>query len=192
MSVLVVVAKNGRAAIGADSLHTIGDLRLGAEHKAKPEKLRRIPGGHVGLVGWSALENVFDSLQDNYPDLFQFANAAELYRRLMQLHQVMKDHYFVTPYEEGVQPVESSQLDGMIAHRTGIYGFTSYRHVLTFSRYWAKGSGRDYALGALHVLYERYKSATDIARAAVEAACAFDVRCAPAVHVHSVKLDAQP
>ncbi|MGF1453277.1 MAG: MFS transporter [Opitutales bacterium] len=188
MSVLVVVKKNGRAAIAADSLNTIGDLAVSAENKEQPEKLRRIPGGFVGLVGWSAFDNILDSVLVNYPDLFHFANAGELYRALMQLHQVMKEHYFVTPYEEGAQPVESSQLDGLIAHRSGIFGFTSYRHVLDFSRYWAKGSGRDYALGALHVLFDRYKNAGDIARAAVETACAYDVRCAAPVHVHTLKL----
>ena len=189
MSVLVVVKKGGRCAIAADSLNTIGDLGVAAGHKEQPEKLRKIPGGFVGLVGWSAFDNVLDSVLLNYPDLLKFEGQAGLYPALMQLHHVLKDHYFVTPFEDGGQPVESSHLDGLIAHRSGIFGFTSYRHVLDFKRYWAKGSGRDYALGALHCLYDRYQRATDIARAAVEAACAYDIRCAAPIHVHSVRLD---
>ncbi len=188
MSVVVVVNKGGRVAIAADSLTTIGDLRLDAAHKVASEKLRRIPGGFLGLVGWSAFDNVLDSVLANYPDLFTFSEEASLYSCLMRLHLILKEHYFLNPADPDPSPVEVSQLDGLIAHQAGLFGFTSYRHVIAFQRFWAKGSGRDYALGALHTLYPRLKTAEAIARGAVEAACTYDVRCGQPIHVHTLRL----
>lgn len=187
MSVLLVVRKNGRAAIACDSQTTIGDLKVTAAHKQQPNKIHRIPHGFISTVGWAAFDNVLGSVLREFPDIFTFNDAAGLYDGLMRLHATLRKHYFFEAHEDRDQPVESSQMDGLIAHRSGIYSFTSYRHLNAYTQYWAMGSGRDYALGALHSLYPRYKSAEAIARQAAEAACAFDCNCGTPVFVHSVR-----
>ena len=40
-----------------------------------------------------------------------------------------------------------------IANAHGIFGVYSMRDVIEYERFWASGSGGDYALGAMHALY---------------------------------------
>ena len=56
----------------------------------------------------------------------------------------------------------------------------------------AIGSGSSYALGALHVLYNRRGDAEKMARAAAEAAIAFDTHCGGEVRVERVALGKRP
>ena len=48
------------------------------------------------------------------------------------------------------------------------------REVFEFKRFWAAGSGREYALGAMNALYEQLDSTEAIARIGVEAGATFD------------------
>ncbi|EDY86665.1 20S proteasome, A/B subunit [gamma proteobacterium HTCC5015] len=48
------------------------------------------------------------------------------------------------------------------------------RDVTEFERFWAVGSGAEFALGAMHALYERLDDAEAIARAGVEAGAEFN------------------
>ena len=49
--------------------------------------------------------------------------------------------------------------------------------VTEFFKFYAIGVGRDYAIGAMHVLYEQNKSAEEIAQLALEAAISNNVYC---------------
>jgi ATP-dependent protease HslVU (ClpYQ) peptidase subunit len=61
--------------------------------------------------------------------------------------------------------------------------------VQEFSRFYAYGSGSDYALGALWALYERPNlSALQIARQAIEAAAEFDDGTALPLQSYTVRL----
>ncbi|MDR4496320.1 MAG: hypothetical protein MRK02_00040 [Candidatus Scalindua sp.] len=44
-------------------------------------------------------------------------------------------------------------------------------------KFYAIGVGRDYAIGAMHVLYEQNRSAEEIARLAIEATISNNVYC---------------
>ncbi len=48
------------------------------------------------------------------------------------------------------------------------------REVFEYTRFWAVGSGREYALGAMHARYPRLKSAAAIAAAGIDAGTTFD------------------
>jgi ATP-dependent protease HslVU (ClpYQ) peptidase subunit len=48
------------------------------------------------------------------------------------------------------------------------------REVYQFSRFWAIGSGRKFAMGAMHALYDSPLDAAGIAEAAIRAGCEFD------------------
>jgi ATP-dependent protease HslVU (ClpYQ) peptidase subunit len=64
------------------------------------------------------------------------------------------------------------------------------REVFEFDRFWAIGSGRDFALGAMYVLYDKAKSAAAVATAGVHAGAEFDTGTAEPVHLFEVKLRA--
>jgi ATP-dependent HslUV protease subunit HslV len=76
----------------------------------------------------------------------------------------------------------------LLANPHGIFGIYALRSVDEYNKFWAFGSGTDYALGALHCTYDRLEKVEDIARAAIEAAAEFDNATALPVTVHSVKL----
>jgi ATP-dependent protease HslVU (ClpYQ) peptidase subunit len=48
------------------------------------------------------------------------------------------------------------------------------REVFEYSQYWAAGSGREFALGAMYSQYPKLKTAVAIARAGIEAGATFD------------------
>ncbi|HET7366489.1 MAG TPA: MFS transporter, partial [Burkholderiales bacterium] len=62
----------------------------------------------------------------------------------------------------------------LIANSKGIFGVYSMREVFEYTQFWAVGSGREFALGAMHALYGRLRSATAVAKAGVEAGATFD------------------
>lgn len=190
MSVVVVVKKQGRAAIASDSQTTIGgELILRAEHTLYADKLLKIRNGYLGLTGWALFQNVFRMLIAEHPELFEIDDESSLLRQMFRWHDTLREHAYLLTQESNDQPVESSQISGMIAHSSGIYSFTSYRRVVTYQKYWAMGSGRDIALGALHANYDRYQRVDMIARAAVEAACEFDTHCGAPVYVRTLKCE---
>ena len=86
----------------------------------------------------------------------------------------MKDEYFIETSESDTQPVESSQMDGLVISPYGIFEFDSYRGVDEYSKYWALGSGRRYALGSLHSTYDEKLTSEEIAITAIKASCGFD------------------
>jgi ATP-dependent HslUV protease subunit HslV len=65
--------------------------------------------------------------------------------------------------------------------------------VFAFDRFWGIGSGRNYALGAMHAVYDRPGiGAGEIARIGVDAGVEFDKSSAGPIDVHTVRLQAQP
>jgi ATP-dependent protease HslVU (ClpYQ) peptidase subunit len=60
------------------------------------------------------------------------------------------------------------------------------REVFEYTRFWAVGSGREYALGAMHAHYPRLKTAEAIARAGIEAGATFDRNSALPMTVYTV------
>jgi len=63
----------------------------------------------------------------------------------------------------------------LIANPYGIFGVSGHRTVQEFSRFYAYGSGSDYALGSMWTTYDSQNiSAETIARKSIEAAAEFD------------------
>ena len=76
----------------------------------------------------------------------------------------------------------------LIANASGIYGVYSYREVFEFDRFWAIGSGRTYALGAMFAAWDGTRSARAIAELGVRAGCEFDKNSDGPVKAHTIKL----
>jgi ATP-dependent protease HslVU (ClpYQ) peptidase subunit len=95
-----------------------------------------------------------------------FHGKGAIYDSFRRLHPMLKDEAFLNPKEEEDDPYESSQMTVMIANPTGIFAVYSMREVFEFDRFWAIGSGRDFALGAMYVLYDKAKSPAPLPRRA--------------------------
>lgn len=76
----------------------------------------------------------------------------------------------------------------LIANPHGIFGVYGLRSVDKYNKYWAFGSGTDYALGALHCSYDRFDSAEEIAEAAIGAAAQFDNATGLPMTLYSIEL----
>ena len=173
MTTVVVVRKNNEVAIAADSLTTFGDTRLSAQYDRTSDKIVQFRGNYIGLCGSAAHQLVFESLLAKHDDL-DFSNKRAIFETFRKLHPILKEQHFLNPKEEEDDPYESTQVTAVIANSSGIFGVYSMREVFEYTQYWAVGTGREFALGAMYSLYERLSSAEAVARAGIEAGATFD------------------
>jgi len=184
-----VVCKGNEVCIAADTLTTFGEKKYSAAYKKDPNKIVRVGESWVGLVGSPAHRQVIESLFREQPGSLRLDSRERIFESFRALHPLLKEQYFLNPKEEK-EPYESSQLDMLIANRHGAFYLSTLRDVYEFSRYWAIGSGCEFALGALHVLYEQELDAREIAEAAVRAAGEYDNASALPLTSRVIALDA--
>jgi ATP-dependent protease HslVU (ClpYQ) peptidase subunit len=187
MTTLVAVRKGGQLAIAADSLTTFGDLKLSAGFDRSYDKILLHKGTYIGLCSSAAHQLVFESLLREHKQL-DFSTKLGIFNTLRRLHPVLKEQHFLNPKEEEDDPYESTQITALIANAQGIFGVYSMREVFEYTRFWAIGSGREFALGAMNALYPRLKTAEALAKAGVEAGATFDKNSALPMTMHTLTL----
>ncbi|MDR3427423.1 MULTISPECIES: MFS transporter [Silvimonas] len=188
MTTVVVVRKGNEVAIAADSQSTFGETRLGAGLDAHWNKIFESHGGHFAISGSAAHDLVLQAVLKK-PKTLDFSSRPAIFESFRKLHSKLKDDYFLKTDEEENDPYESSQMTVLMANPHGIYGIFSLREVYEYERFWAIGSGADYALGAMHSHYDNPElGAADLARIGVEAGCAFDVNSSLPMTNYTVKL----
>jgi len=175
VSTIVAVLKNNIACIAADSLTSFGDTRQAAEFVTDYDKI--LPFGeqcYIGIVGSAAHHLVMQNLFAKHADKINFDDRFKIFESMRQLHPILKDEYFLNSKDDDDDSYESSRVDALIVNRGGIFGLYSLREVDQYSRFWAVGSGAEFALGAMKVAYDLFDDAEAIARAGVEAGTCFD------------------
>ena len=187
MTTIVAVKKNGIVAIAADTLTTFGNTRLPAAMDSSHDKILHIGNSHIGVCGSAAHHLVLANLLGKSPDV-QLNSKEAIFETFRKLHPVLKEECFLNPKEDEEDPYESSQITALIINASGLYGIFSMREVFEYTQYWAIGSGHEFALGAMQHAYSRFDSATDIARAGVEAGIAFDKNSAAPITLYTVTL----
>ncbi len=191
MTTVVVVRQGGTVAIAADSLVTFGDTRLPHGYEAN-EKLFKVGDSWIGMAGTVAhfpvLRRALNALP---PDELKLHSRDEVFDTFLKLHPKLKENFFMNAKEEDADPYESMQFTAVIANPAGIFGVYSYREVFEFDRFWGIGTGRAFALGAMHAACDRTKTARELAEIGVRAGCEFDKNSAGPVRVHTIKLKAK-
>ena len=194
MTTLVIVKKAGQVAIAADSLVTFGDTRLGSRFEANSKIFKvdtPVGGSYIGVAGTVAhfpvLRRAMAALP---PERLLLGSKDEVFDTFTLLHGVLKDTFFLQTKEDDNDPYESSQFSVVIANATGIYGLYSYREIFEFKEFWGIGSGRSFALGAMHGCWDKAKTAREVALEGVRAGCEFDKNSAGPVEVFTLKLKA--
>lgn len=190
MTTIVVVKKNGQAVIAGDTLTTFGTTRLGSAHDSAPEKILKHNGTFFGIAGSAAHQMVLESILTNHEKArdFKFNGRHEIYESFRKIHPILKEEAFLNTKEEDDDPYESSQLTAMIVNASGIFGVYSMREIFEFDRFWAIGTGRDFALGAMFAVYNSKMTAREIAELGVKAGCEYDTATGLPMNVASVKL----
>jgi len=179
MSTVVVVKKAGKICIAADSLTSFGDLKLSSTYDAAHDKILRHDENYLGIVGSAAhqlvLESVFASKKVAEKKIeIDFSSRLAIFESFRVLHPVLKDKYFLNAKDEDDDPYESTQIDALIANPFGIFGIHSLREVTEYKKFWAIGSGAEYALGAMFALYDTKATAEEIAQVGVAAGSEFN------------------
>ena len=188
MTTICVARKNGQVAVAADALVTFGDTRLAHGYEAN-DKVFRIGDSWVGMAGTTAHFPVLRRALGALPrQELKLASRDEVFETFLKLHPKLKEQFFLNTKEEDSDPYESSQFTVLIANAAGIFGVYSYREVFEFERFWAIGSGRSFALGAMYAMFDKGRSAREVAELGVRAGCEFDKNSAAPVRAHTIKL----
>ena len=184
MTTVVVVRKGRSIAIASDALVTFGETRLPGSYEAN-EKIIKVGNSYIGMAGSTAhfevMRRVLMSL-----DKPRLNSRHDVFETFLRAHAILKEKFFLNPKEEEDDPYESSQITALIAKPSGIFGVYSYREVFSFERFWAIGSGRSFALGAMFTAYGAQKSAKSIAVTGVRAGIEFDKSSGGPIRVHTM------
>ena len=194
MTTLVVVKKAGQVAMAADTLVTFGDTSLSHRFEANTKIFKvDTPAGmsYVGMAGTVAHFPVLRKAMAALPkDQLKLGSREEVFDTFVKLHPILKETFFLQPKEDDNDPYESSQFTVIIANASGIYGLYSYREIFEFKEFWGIGSGRSFALGAMHACWDKAKTAREVALAGMHAGCEFDKNSSGPIEVFTLKLKA--
>ena len=188
MSTIVVVRKNGIAVIAADTMTKLGHNYESAKYIVGGSKMIRVGDNAIAQVGHASFCLVMSSYFDSLKNKVALDSPAAIFKAAQEMHRAFKDDYNLNPNEDSDDPFESSRQQILIANSSGIFGLYALRSVQEYSRFYAFGSGTDFALGAMHALYESDLDAESIARAAIRAAADFDDATAEPIEVQTFKL----
>ena len=158
MTTLVAVRKHDEIVIAADSLTTFGDLKLSSvlrpqsrEDRPLPRHLRR------ALRLGRAPARVREPAQDaRRPRLLEPARDL---RDAAQAPPGAQGPALPQPEGGGGRSLRVDADHRAVTNEHGIFGIYSMREVFEYTKFWAAGSGRDVALGAMYALYPRLKTA---------------------------------
>lgn len=189
MTTVAVVKKAGIVAIAADTLTKWGSAKESAEYVANHEKILVVGENYLGMSGSAAYRHVLAEYFSRNNLKTRLSTVGAIFRAWNDLHAALKEHYFLNATDDKEEGLESSGMDVLIANPHGIFGAAADRTVQEYSKFYAYGTGADYALGALYATYEdSTKDAADLARFAVRAAAEFDDATGLPVDCYTVAL----
>ena len=189
MSIICAAIKDGNIAISSDTQSNFGSLTVSSSHNKNSNKLYSVKKSIIGIVGYYAVSDIIEHLILTEKKIFKLNNKMEIYSTLLEMQNKMKEKYFIETREDDDQPVESNQLDALIINKHGLFAISSYREVDEFKTFWAIGSGKRLALGAMHALYGTDASAKEIVEAGVTAAAEFDDGCALPLNTKTMAME---
>ncbi len=181
MTTVVAVRTPQHIVIGADTLLTQGDTRLPHTYNLA-QKVYTVGHSCIGLSGSvSHYTSLIQALR-HMGEHCRLWGEDQVFETFTKVHKKLKDEFFLNPKKQPDDPYEGNHISAMVANGSGIYGVYAHREVIAFDRFWCNGSGRAYALGAMHALWAE-RSATQpgqipdalaIARAGLAAGMEFD------------------
>ena len=180
--------------MASDTLVTFGDTSLPHRFEANSKVFKVDTAQGISYVGMAGTVAHFPALRKAMATLskedLKLGSRDEVYDTFIKLHPVLKETFFLQTKEDDNDPYESSQFTVVIANACGIFGLYSYREIFEFKEFWGIGSGRSFALGAMHAVWDKAKTAREVAMAGMNAGCEFDKNSAGPIEVFTLKLKA--
>lgn len=188
MGIVVAVKKKGKICIAADSLTISGGSRKHtAEQVIGSSKIIQCGTSYIGTASHPVWPLVLSSYFESEKKLPALTSQQKIFEMLTRMHEALKEKFYLNAYSDADDAFESSQFESLIVNSSGIFKTYELRSVQQFVQFAAIGSGANYALGALSALYDKLDSAEELAKAALEAAIAFDDSSALPATFHTVK-----
>ena len=189
MTTITVVRKDGTAAIAADTLIKWGSAKESAAYITNHQKILRVGESFLAVTGYATFKTILEDYFDHAPEEVRLDTPVNIFRTWNRLHRFLKERYYLMPEEDKEDALESSRMDCLIANRHSIFGVAAHRTVQEFSRFYAYGSGSDYALGGMYSMYaDPRMTAEQIARHGIEAAAEFDDGTSLPINSFTVRL----
>jgi ATP-dependent HslUV protease, peptidase subunit HslV len=190
MSVIAAVRKARRLVIAADSQDNFGDLRPPPDNHSAL-KIRAIGDAWLGCSGWAVYDDLFGHYLQKKSTRASLNSREDIFEFFLKFWRIIRSDYpFVNEQSRSEDKTPFADLDAtfLIASPGGIFLVSSNMSVSRFEKYYAIGSGGDYALGALHALYDEKSDAIDLAERAIAAAKAYDSGCGGATVTKEITL----
>ena len=190
MTIAVAVRKGGEIVLAADTQNNFGHNRAPiANHRT--QKIITVGANHLATSGWGLYANILTDFLarrrvpklDTERDVFRFFQA--FWKALHEQYSLVNDQ---CQNEEDRSPFGDLDASFLLVNPGGIFFVSSDTSVTEFQQYYAVGSGAEFALGALHALYDTKADAEVLARRACAAAMAFNVYCGGDVDICRVPL----
>lgn len=178
MSIALALEKNGELIVAADTLTSFGHTKVPPTLHAA-QKVRRVGPSYLAATGWGLYENILDDVLARRGNV-RLGSRGQIFDFFLRLwSDLHKKYSFVDDQIDEKESGPFGNLDStfLVANRSGIYYVGPDMSVTKVERYFAIGSGAQFALGSLHALHGSKLGAEAIARRAVEAAIAFDTYC---------------
>jgi len=178
MSIVVAVRKGPRIGLASDTQTSFGSSRIPIDN-LRTQKVREVGRSLVAAAGWGLYENILEDFLARRRRA-ELDTRAAIFAFFMGFWKELHQHYsFVKDQadREDDSPFGNLDTSFLIVNRNGLFHVGPDMSVTVFEQYYAIGSGADFSLGALSVLYPSDAPVEDICRRAVEAAIAFDVHC---------------
>ena len=175
MTTIAVVRKGGIVAIAADTMTKWGTGRETAEYIVNHQKTFKVGDTVLAITGNTTFKAMLADYFARPKVEARFDSVRNIFLTWQTMHGVFKEEYFLNAGAGSDDPVESTRVDVLLANKHGIFGVAAHRTVQEFSKFYAFGSGADYAMGALHATYNDKKyNAEELAQLAVTAAAEFN------------------
>ena len=190
MSVAVAVKKNKTVILATDSQTSFGGMRVPTDNLFT-KKMHKIGPSYLATTGWGLYENILDDfLSKNRSADIESKNA--IFSFFMKLWKELHNDYpFVKDQSDKEDESPFGNLDAqfLVISPQGIFHVGTDMSVTAFQKYYAIGSGADYALGAISAVYSREEKPEIIARTAVTAAMDFDLHCSGSIDLAEISLE---
>ena len=187
MSIAVAIRKDGKTVIAADTQSNFGDRRVTVDNHRAP-KIRRVGSTYIATSGWGIYDDILRDFfaRARKPPL---KTEKDVFTFFMRLWKELHDKYSLVndqAHDDDHSPFGDLDAAFLVVNKDSILHVSGNMSVSRFERYYAIGSGADFAMGAVHVLYDRIADPVKLAREAVTTAIAHDVFCGGEIDVFTV------
>ena len=184
MSVIVAIRKENRIVMAADTLTSFGDSEHMPQENARTSKVGRIGDSLIGGAGWAVYDDILNDFLATRPTP-DLTSARKIFSFFLDFWRALHEHYTFVNDQAANNSSPFGDLDStfLIANAGGIFTVASDLGVTPLNRYYAIGSGGEYAIGVLYTLYNRTDDIESVATDAVQAAIAMNLQCGGAVDV---------